>query len=122
MLQSNYRINQKKRKKMEKNNLELLNNINTVEADPVIPSTTTSGTSFTIGHAGTIGAANGIVNNSSLNTFWPYYYPYYHYQTPAWVTINKAENGFILVKEGKTYICKKAEDIVKLLEEPKEKK
>ena len=89
----------------------------------------TTGQNFTIGHAG-VNTSQGQMNsgqNTSMSISngylygYPYYqtyYPQYYYTTP-WVSINKAENGFIVVKDGKTFICKKLEDLVKLLEEVK---
>jgi len=51
---------------------------------------------------------------------WVYLYPsYYSYTYPVYgyVTVDKAENGFIITKNGKKYVAKKAEEIVKYLKD-----
>lgn len=77
--------------------------------EPLNVNSTTS--TATIGH---LSVANG-----TTNTFWPYYYQYYpySYQTvkAPWVAIEKADNGFIVMKEGKTFVCKNVKEITALL-------
>lgn len=47
---------------------------------------------------------------------WPYYqYPYQYVKT-SWVSIDRAENGFVVIKDGKTYVCKTVSEVSKLLE------
>lgn len=65
---------------------------------------------------------NGQVNSSiGLLSTAPYYtYPYTTYTSPSpWVSIDKAENGFIIRKGYKTYIAKNPEDVIKYLTEDK---
>lgn len=68
---------------------------------------------------GTIGIANGIVNSGMNTACWPYhYYPNWYqtyYQPKPWVSVEQAENGFIVVKDGKTYVCQNAEEIIKII-------
>jgi hypothetical protein len=56
-------------------------------------------------------------NTTTISAGWPYLqYPYSYqtYKTP-WVAIDQAENGFIVVKNGKTFVCKTIDEISKLL-------
>lgn len=81
-----------------------------------IPSTTgtinqnSTGGQFTIGQ-NSIGVP--------FNWQWNYPYGYHSYYQYNWVTINKAENGFVVIKDGKTFVASTPEEIVKLLIEVK---
>lgn len=61
------------------------------------------------------------INTDSTGTItWPNYNSWSYYPIKSyWVTINKAENGFIVEKDGKTYIAATAEEVTKLLSEEK---
>lgn len=75
--------------------------------------------------------SNNVANNSTYyiapGTILPYTdytnYPYtwITYNSPpvntAYVAIDKAENGFIITKNNKKYVAKKAEEVVKYLKE-----
>lgn len=78
-----------------------------------------TGSFTTDGTTGTITTiSNNAINNSSGLLYNPYYYsyPYYYGTVPTpLLTVDKAENGFIIKKDGKTFICKTAEEIVKYL-------
>lgn len=74
-----------------------------------------------------IGHSNS--STSGGNIIWPYndHYPYTYpgittgtsFTLPAtsWVSVDKAENGFIVKKDGKTFVCKTAEEIVEFLKD-----
>lgn len=80
-----------------------------------------------------IGTLSGAYDNSTttttgINGMWQYYYPHYqpinylnYYQTQLPVKydvqIQKVENGWIVHKDNKQYVCTKAEQIVKYLTE-----
>lgn len=62
----------------------------------------------------TVGSTTGTLNSNYYHTypFSPYSYSYI--KTP-WVAIEKAENGFIVVKNGQTFVCKNIKEITTLL-------
>jgi hypothetical protein len=75
--------------------------------------TTTDGTGGTIT---TISNNAGALNSGLLYNPYYYSYPYYYGTAPTpLLTVDKAENGFIIKKDSKTFICKTAEEIVKYL-------
>ena len=88
------------------NYIQTMNNIPTAESGSF---TTTDGT-------GTITTISNTANNT-LGLLGSYsHYPYQYIYTPVpFLTIDKAENGFIIKKDGKTFIAKTAEEIVKYL-------
>lgn len=70
------------------------------------------------------------INTIPVTNHYPYNYPniqnswwpntiVHNYTVTPWISIDKAENSFILKKEGKTYVCKTEQDIVELLKENK---
>lgn len=56
------------------------------------------------------------ISNSILYPYYPYY-PYYGYPTTNYkdIVIRKVENGWIIVKYGKEYICTNEKDLAKLI-------
>lgn len=67
---------------------------------------------------GTIGVANGLVNSGTLSLYpWWYqtYSPQNYYKPAPWVSIEKAENGFIVVKGGLTFVCKNVKEVTDIL-------
>ena len=107
---------------MEKN---LSNQMNVIESDPNnLPQPLLINTNSGVSPL-TIGRANGIVNSSVTTACWSYdnypslypsLYPTY-YQPRPWVSVEQAENSFIVVKDSKTYVCQNAEEIVKIISE-----
>jgi len=78
--------------------------------DGAITTISDNATNSGMGYAQNCG--NGLLSGS-IN-YYPYYYSY-PYTPPALLTVDKAENGFIIKKGGKTFIAKTAEEIVKYL-------
>jgi hypothetical protein len=68
---------------------------------------------------------SGTVNTNLLTTtntpYWSYTYPH-TYSTSSWITIDKAENGFIIRKGYQTFIAKTPEEVLKYLVEDKKGK
>lgn len=63
---------------------------------------------------------NNITANGGL--YYPYGYsgyPYYQYSTPSYnakdILVRKVENGWIVVKLGKEYICSNEKDLSRLI-------
>lgn len=72
---------------------------------------------FTIGTASPLNSG-AIATSSTTTASWPYYYqtyPYYNYVKTPWISIEKAENGFIVTKNGLTFVCKNVKEVTSIL-------
>lgn len=92
------------------NDLKIVNN--SVQTEIPGMNTTTGGSTFIVPGGSTLG------NTINTGSVWPYTYWYPYTNVPYnWVTVNKAENGFVVTKNGKTYVASTPEEIVNLLKD-----
>ena len=89
-------------------------------------STTLTTATGSLSFSGYVGQAVGGSTNVATSGYgywngysWVYPWNTYTYSYPVYgfVTVDKAENGFIITKNGKKYVAKKAEEIVKYLKD-----